>query len=638
MDKRVKGNQTQDQAFTERSLDSKDHPSSKSEIVQQIVSQISHALSVKRSVNFFESLVDKLTMSLGVDYALIGQVQSSKRGGNQLQTLAVSCKGQTVENFTLSLAGTPCENINHRSSSCYSRRVRERFPSDPLLRKYHIEAYACVPLLDANEHVIGLIILLSKTPFHDEFLVKSVLDLFSIRASLELERKHYEEKMRQLAYQDELTGLPNRNRLMEHLDQAIAHAQQQDQLVALLFVDMDRFSRINEAEGYDNGDMLLQQVAHRLISYSAEGEYIARIYGDKFGIVLTGIVNQQEITRKAETVLDLLKKPFFVQHNEYFLQASIGISVYPLNGEQGRQLFKLADQALSNAKKHFGNTYQYYSSLDNMNISEYVTLEQKLHKALEFNQFELHFQPQLNIHDKHIVGWEALLRWYDPQSGYISPQTFIPLIEDLGLIIPIGYWVIEQACDQLKRFERLGMDKAHMMINLSPHQLLQHNFVEMVREIIEKKQVDPARIGFEITENISLFGVQSALNVLCNLKQLGVKVAIDDFGKGYSSFSYLKQFPIDIVKIDRSFVKDINADQYSLAICRSIIDVCHSLNFTVLAEGVERPEQLEVLDELGCSNFQGFLYSKPLPAHEAEGYMMRVTSPDGLSNGRSDIM
>lgn len=594
--------------------------------LENIIDHLNESTSLYTGQAFLNQLVQSLSRLLRLDYVAIGESKSpmtipGHHLYHEIQSISVSYKGSPADSFTYSLEGTPFENITDGRILSFEQEARRLFPRDKLMARHSIEAYAGIPLIDSRGKVIGLFLALHRKPFEDLFELRHVLKLFSYRAALELERIRYKHRMEILAYTDELTGLPNRNQFMEYFEDHLQRAKELKHKLGLLHLDIDRFKRINEMEGYEIGDRLLKMVAYRLKQFSFSDSMLARVGGDKFAVLLPHIEHKLQISEAAEALLQLLQRPFLLDDYEFYLRASIGASVFPVDGDRSRQLSLCADQAVNKAKKYLGNTYEFYTPQLDVHIANYANLEKKLYKALENEELSLHFQPQLDALSEQIIGWEALLRWTNEEAGSVSPAVFIPIIESTGLIIPIGYWIIEQACLKIKEWEYLYSSDVYMMINLSAYQLLHYNFPQKVLEIMQRTGVKAEQLGFEITENISLHGIDSALSVLWELKSLGLKLALDDFGTGYSALGYLKRFPIDLVKIDRSFVKDLTTDRHSLAICRSIIDVCHSLNFKVLAEGVEVEEQTELLRELGCDSFQGYFFSKPIPSAEVENFV-----------------
>lgn len=430
------------------------------------------------------------------------------------------------------------------------------------------------------------------------------------------EAKKAQETIRHMAYHDALTGLPNRRLFIEHLSEAINQAKEKDSHLAVLFIDLDRFKWINDTLGHGIGDQLLKDVAERLKSTLDEQDVVSRQGGDEFTVLLRDS-DEEQTARKAQKIIDTLSKPFFLEEDEVFLTVSIGISLYPENGEDIESLIKHADAAMYRAKEH-GNVFKFYAADVDQAINRNMLLERELHKALDQGEFSVYYQPQWDIASGQMIGAEALIRWNHPELGSISPAEFIPLAEETGLIVPIGEWVLYTACKQMKEWQDRGFPPINVSVNLSPRQFQQHNLIDRIAEILEETGLNPEFLELEITEGIAMHHEDFAIEKLKQLQELGIKIAIDDFGTGYSSLSYLKKFPIHKLKIDQSFVRDIVVDQEDETITRSIIAMAKNLKLRVIAEGVENEEQFSFLRDQFCDEVQGFLFSPPKPASAME--------------------
>jgi len=451
-------------------------------------------------------------------------------------------------------------------------------------------------------------------------------------------RKETEERVALLAYHDTLTGLLNRNSFKEHLAQALKHAQRHNRYVATLFLDIDRFKRINDTFGYNVGDLLLQGVAERVQEcvrksdptarpLSCSSSSISRLGGDEFTILLPDIKHIQDSAKVAKRILEILERPFTIAGHEVFVTGSIGITVFPLDGEDADTLLKNADAAMYNAKEHGRNTIKFYSS--SMNAASYkrLALETSLRKALDRQEFLLHFQPQVEISSGMISGMEALLRWNHSELGMVPPMDFIPLAEETGLIVSIGDWVLSTACKQAKLLEKMGIE-TRVAVNISSLQFRRESLVRTVTHALEASGLDPSYLELEVTESSIMKNMEASARILAELKEMGLRIAIDDFGTGYSSLSYLKRFPLDVLKIDASFIREIPLDQDNAAISTAIIAMAHSLNLKVVAEGVETLEQLSFLRKQGCDDVQGFLLSPAVPLDDmVELLRKRVPMP-----------
>jgi diguanylate cyclase (GGDEF)-like protein/PAS domain S-box-containing protein len=439
------------------------------------------------------------------------------------------------------------------------------------------------------------------------------------------DRKKAIEQIAHMAYHDPLTNLPNRHLLKDRLQQTLAAAKHHNRIVAILFLDLDNFKRINDTLGHDEGDKLLQNVADRLRGYIRNSDSIARLEvdrgdttvarlgGDEFTILLTEIKHIRDATKVAQRILDLFNEPFVVESHEVFITTSIGISVYPDDGDTVDTLLKHADTAMYHAKEQGRNNYQFYKESMNITTIERLDLENRLRKALDKREFVVHYQPQLDTRTKQITAVEALVRWMHPDKGMMLPMTFIPVAEETGLIIPIGEWIVRTACKQNKAWQQAGLPPIRVTVNISGVQFNQKNFVKMVAKVLKESGLDPQYLELELTETILMQTTDTAVTTLKELKSLGIRLSIDDFGTGYCSLNYLKSFPIDTLKIDQSFVRDLSVSQENKAIIHAIIALGHSLNLHVIAEGVETMQQLEYLSEKESDAVQGFLFSRPLP-------------------------
>ena len=441
------------------------------------------------------------------------------------------------------------------------------------------------------------------------------------------ERKQIETRIRTLAYFDNLTGLPNRLQFKEHLGRAIRRAEREHSQLAVMFLDLDRFKQINDSLGHQVGDQLLKAVAVRINSClrggdevgrnSDDGVSMARLGGDEFTVLLTGLAHAEDAAKVAQRVVAELARTYSIEGHELFVTASLGIATYPADGRDVDTLLKNADAAMYNAKDLGRNNYKFYSRELNERAVERLALERDLHRALERGELFLHYQPQVDVASGSVAGGEALLRWSHPQRGLVPPAAFIPLAEQTGLILPIGEWVLGQACRQATAWSAAGAGALKMWVNVSGIQFRDRRLVGAVKTALARSGLDPKRLVIEVTESIMMEDREATLAILRELKALGIGVAVDDFGTGYSSLAYLKRFPLDTLKIDGSFVRDLDAAaERDGAIVSAIIAMGESLGLGVLAEGVETRQQAARLHEMGCNVMQGFLFSRPVPAEE----------------------
>ncbi|HEU0187364.1 MAG TPA: EAL domain-containing protein [Gallionellaceae bacterium] len=435
------------------------------------------------------------------------------------------------------------------------------------------------------------------------------------------EHKAAADKISHLAHHDTLTDLPNRFTLTERLIQAFASARRNNEKVAVMFIDLDRFKLINDSLGHHIGDRLLIQVAQRLRSCVRSSDIVARLGGDEFVVGLPELEDADGVFQMADKILRALSQPYSIEGNKLHSSPSIGIAIYPTDGESVEEVMKNADMAMYHAKSKGRNNYQFFEAAMNQASMERLELENDMRSALERDEFVLHYQPKIDIRSGQVSGVEALVRWQHPRKGMISPAMFIPIAEETGLMIPLGEWVMRTACHQLHQWQKQGLVKLQMSINLSTRQFRQKNLAQVVAAIVVIENIGLAQVEFEITESMAMDNPQETIETMRMLQSLGIRLAIDDFGTGYSSLSYLKRFPMNTLKLDRSFVKDIETDPSDAAICSATIGLAHNLGLEVVAEGVETQRQYDYLKQLGCDIIQGYYFSKPLPVDEAEAYI-----------------
>ncbi|WP_111645327.1 putative bifunctional diguanylate cyclase/phosphodiesterase [Paranoxybacillus vitaminiphilus] len=428
------------------------------------------------------------------------------------------------------------------------------------------------------------------------------------------EVKSYEEKIDRMAHHDLLTGLPNRYYLKKYLASLVeSHVKKQ---LAILFIDLDRFKVINDTQGHTFGDILLEKVTERLQNCLSKNDFIVRYGGDEFIIVLQN-VTREKVSHMAETIIERFAESFVVNGLEVFTTPSIGISMYPEDGRDIDTLIKNADAAMYLAKERGKNNYQFYNSSLHEKNEKKMRIEGKLRKALEHNEFVLYYQPKIELSTNRLVGVEALIRWYNKELGFVSPADFIPIAEELGLIIPIGKWILREACRQCVEWQQLGFKNLSVAVNISPRQFKDPSFIQTVVNILEETGLSPHYLELEITESI-MEDIKRSRAILEKLKQVGVKVAIDDFGTGYSSLHYLCHLPINTIKIDKSFVDGIHISAEKVAILQTIIDMGHRLQFEVVAEGIETRSQVDFLVNHSCQVGQGYYFNKPLSVNDFE--------------------
>lgn len=466
-----------------------------------------------------------------------------------------------------------------------------------------------------------------------DYLIKGKIDAFVLERSIHyaIERKKAQERVLFLAYYDDVTSLPNRLLFRDRVRQAIAHANRYKKQFAVLYLDLDNFKQVNDTLGHSAGDLLLKEAADRLsncvrksdsiVRYTTEElATVARLGGDEFIVLLTEIARAYDAAKVAQRILDMLSKPFKLEGHEIFISASIGITIYPVDGEDIETMLKNADIAMYHAKNKGKNNFQFYEQTMNIAVSENLTLENNLRNALAHKEFLLYYQPRIDIRTKKITANEALMRWQRSNTEIVPPAKFIPLAEKTGLIIPMGEWLLHTASTQNKAWQASGLSHTFMSVNISGEQFKQQDFIKTITQALDKSALDPKYLELEITESI-LQDADAVIPIMRKLKTMGIRISLDDFGMGYSSFKYLKSFPLDVIKIDRYFISDVAANPDSEAIIKAIIAMAHALKLKVVAEGVETEQQQQFLHEFGCEEIQGYLITPPLPAEEATKFL-----------------
>ncbi len=498
--------------------------------------------------------------------------------------------------------------------------VPQRGPHQTLLPGPQSGVSWSVPILAGSGRVLGAFAItckLPRKPAEDELdLIGKTCRL----AAIAIEQRQLTDKLAYQAQHDSLTGLPNRVLFEDRLQQALAMARRQGWLVAVLFVDLDRFKQINDTLGHPVGDLLLQQVARRLENCIRRTDTLARMGGDEFTLLLTELRDQQYSLMVAQKLLDALKAPFHLDGYELFVTASVGISVYPRDGRDAATLQRNADSAMYRAKNQGKNNFQVFKPEITATALESLEIENALRMALENGEFQLRYQPQVAM-DGKLTGLEALLVWNHPKLGLIPPAQFIPMAEECGLIVPIGGWVLRQACQQRADWRREWQAPIKIGVNVSVTQFTRPGFVEVVAQVLKETGLDPSFLELEITESVVMRDVKGSTQQMERLRTLGVGLSIDDFGTGYSSLSYLRTLPIDTLKIDQSFLQEVDSVPNTMPLLRAIVALAHSLRLCVVAEGVEYERQLEALREVGCDRVQGYLIGEPMPA-EATGQLL----------------
>ena len=454
------------------------------------------------------------------------------------------------------------------------------------------------------------------------------------RLAVTLSTMELDDKLFQRLNYDDLTGLPNRHNLLKDLDRLINQAHLENHLLAVMYIDLDRFKNINDVYGHHAGDAILKQAANRIAACAGNSSTLSRLNGDEFTLILPGINDAVGAGLVAEHIIESLGEPFFVNHVENYIGACIGIAIYPDDSQSGMELLMRADTAMSFAKETGRNRYIFFSEEMNSHVDEQMALERELRQAIDLEELELYYQPKVNIFNGRVEGAEALVRWNHPLKGQIQPGVFIPLAEDTGIINQLGSWALKACCYQFQSWRASGIDLPSVSVNVSTSQFRQLDFVDQVAQAIDETALDPSCLELEITESLIMENIDQTIDVLNILNHRGVRIAIDDFGTGYSSMNYLKNLPFDTLKIDRSFIKDLPDDKDSAAITKSVIAMAQAMNKTVIAEGAETDEQIAFLRNHNCPYVQGFYYSTPLPVDQFLAYVRAANQNDATRSSQ----
>jgi diguanylate cyclase (GGDEF)-like protein/PAS domain S-box-containing protein len=449
------------------------------------------------------------------------------------------------------------------------------------------------------------------TLFNGEYIILDIIRDIT-------DRKKTEEKLYRLAYYDPVTDLPNKKHFSEYILKAIEEAKEKNNMIAVLFIDLDRYKKVNDTMGHLIGDKLLKGAADRFKTLTSDSVFAARVGGDEFIFIQSHINSAEEAAELAYKILNVIKVPFKFDNEEIYITTSIGISLYPNHGTDAVTLMKNADMSMYRVKNNGRNNYEFYITSMNKEAYEEIVIENSLHHALENNELVLHYQPKFNVLTKDVIGMEALVRWQNPKLGLVPPGKFITLAEETGLIVPIGEWVLKNACMQNKQWQLQGYPPMRVAVNLSVRQFEENNLIEVVDGILRDTGLDPQYLEIEVTETMAMKNMDLMVNTLRRLKDMGIHIALDDFGTGYSSLKYLRNMPVDSLKIDRSFINDISSNPSYSAIIDAIIDIAKKLRLGLIAEGVETQEQSSFLIEKKCYEMQGFLFSKPKTIEEFE--------------------
>ena len=588
--------------------------------VEDAIRLIAAGVSQTTGERFFRQLVKSLASLFDADYAFIGLLD--EKDEHRVNTLAIFAHGEMAPEMSYSLLGTPCANVVNLGTCAYPRDVQSLFPEDDLLAKMGVESFIGAPIRDGEGNPIGLIEILDSRPMEAIEQVREILEIYASRAGAELLRQRAESHIRRMAYQDYLTGLASRAHLHERLSEALRQARLSGEKGALLLIDLDHFKTINDALGHDVGDEVLRAVGRRLTDAVGEHAFLARLGGDEF-VALTiaeGRDAESAALGLAGRIMEKLASPLFVGERAFNIGASIGVVLFPENGESELDIMRHSDMALYRAKSQGRGFIQLYLPSLQAQATNRLLIEEGLRRAIANEELDLYFQPQVDSSGQ-MVGAEALLRWKHPELGNVPPSVFIPVAEETGLIHEIGGWVFSQSCARLNEWLGKGIPFAgQLSINVCAWQFARPDFISQLCRALETHGMDASLLVLELTESALLYDLDETIGKLKTLRGLGFGIALDDFGTGYSSLAYLKDLPLDKIKVDKSFVGEIaSASEHPLV--ESMIAIGRHMKLGVIAEGVETEEQREILSRLGCEHFQGYLFSRPLPENRFVEWM-----------------
>jgi diguanylate cyclase (GGDEF)-like protein/PAS domain S-box-containing protein len=584
---------------------------------EQLVFQVAQGVAAATGESFFRPLVGHLAAALDADIAFVGEIDAADAG--RIRTIAVQSGGRPAADFTYQLSGSPCETILGRGICSYPDCVAEKFPADRALARDGIAAYVGAPLTDSGGKPLGLIAVLFRRPLEDTQLAESLLRIFAMRASGELERRNDVRSLEHLAHHDPLTGLPNRILFKQRLDAGLAkegagHA-------ALFLIDLDRFKEINDTLGHPVGDILLQRVANLLATGVAarwQGE-VARLGGDEFAILMPGISAPREAQAIAAGIRAMLTAPIDIEGYRLEVGASIGVALAPSHATTSSGLLRCADVAMYAAKRQ-GKGHHIYDATQDPYSTERLALLSDMGEAIRAGEMRVHYQPRISLADGRVRGFEALVRWEHPRLGLLAPSRFVPLAELSDVIRPLTFWVLRAALRQQREWRDAGRD-TRIAVNLSARHLMDESCATQIERLLITHGVAPSALELEITESAIIHDPERARVTLERIRALGVHLAIDDFGTGFSSLVHLRRLPINALKIDVSFVKAMLASPADRAIVESTIHLAHDLGLTVVAEGVENEATREALRAQGCDEGQGFAIGRPMPEVEATAWL-----------------
>lgn len=600
------------------------------ENAKQAIENIAAGVSSSSGREFFDQLVLHIGQLFKARYAFIGLLNQDNPDEKTIRTLSICSNNEIVENITYALKDTPCDNVMGQDICIHACDVQQLYPKDFLLQEMGIEGYIGAPIFEPDGTPLGVMVILDTKPLEHTQQATSILEIFAARAGAELQRLNAEAQMRQMAYEDYLTQLPNRAQMHEHLHDVLAQSRKEGTQAAMYLIDLDHFKTVNDALGHDVGDEIIRKMGERLRQQLASNLFIARVGGDEFVVIdqQDGDVTPLDIKLLADRLLHLLMQPLQVGERILNIGGSIGAVVFPVDPEHQEtelDLLRYADIALYQAKSSGRDNYVLFEPRLQQRVNDRLEIERGLREALENDYLKLYLQPQVTKEGR-VVGAEVLLRWLHPEQGLIPPFRFIPVAEETGLILRLGHWVMDHSFQLIAQWQQQQLDyPPQISINISAWQFAQQDFIDQVKSLIQQRQIDPALIILEVTETALLTDIAETRLKLEQLREQGFKISLDDFGTGYSSLAYLKDLPLDELKIDKTFIDEVKPGEKQ-PLVESMLAIGKHMQLSVIAEGVESKEQCEQLSLMGCQHFQGYYFARPMPAEELPEWLAKQSS------------
>ncbi|QFR50068.1 EAL domain-containing protein [Sulfurimonas lithotrophica] len=584
-------------------------------VLLKALSKLTTTFAPLKGEEYYESICRYIVENFGFEYSFVGKLDESSTGMNVVSGWA---KDKPITTFHYNLKNTPCDNVIIYDYVVYPNEVSKNFPDDRLVQTMHIESYAGIVITNKDQEPIGIFVVIDTKPIKDKNLAESIIKLYSGFISSEMQRYTVEQNtndLKNIAYYDPLTKLPNRLLITDRIRRAIANQKREKNIVAICLMDLDGFKDVNDSLGHDAGDYVLIEVSRRIENIIRPEDTIARLGGDEFVIVLGDISTPEDAAKVLLRVLHVVSAPYnFREKIINTISASIGVSIYPEDHVDDDTLIRHADQAMYKAKENGKNQFYFFDIKEHVKVRANFRALRKIEKAIDNGEFELYFQPKLSAHNLQINSMEVLSRWNHPILGILSPNEFLPLIENDELIYKFDEWVIRESFLAIKKLKKKNLDVS-LSVNISPKKFQQTTFVEKIKQIASEVNIDHSYfndIEFEITENSALESINHTNDIIYELNKMGISFSLDDFGTGYSSLTHLKELNINSIKIDKSFIFDMLHNSEDMAIVNAIISLAKVFQIEVVAEGAESIEQLLMLLDFGCDSVQGYTIAKPM--------------------------